>query len=146
MGIQRMDHVGVNVDDLPAVTAFFTALGLEASEPWITEGEWVDRIVGLEGVRSESVMLSIPGGGTMLELSHYLAPVDTEPTAPTPSNRHGLRHLAFPVDDLDAALAVVREHGYEPIGDVQQYEQQWRLCYVRGPEGLIVELAEELGG
>jgi len=82
MGVLRMDHVGINVDDLDAATAFFVGIGLEVSEPWITEGEWVDRIVGLDGVRSESVMLSTPGGDCKLELSHFLSPVDDSPSAP----------------------------------------------------------------
>jgi catechol 2,3-dioxygenase-like lactoylglutathione lyase family enzyme len=146
MGVLRMDHVGINVDDLDAATAFFVGIGLEASEPWITEGVWADRIVGLDGVRSESVMLSTLAGDHKIELSHFLSPLDDAPPAPAPANRHGIRHLAFPVDDLDGTLASVRAAGFELIGEVQQYEDQWRLCYVRGPEGIIVELAEELGG
>src|SRR6478735_193786 len=127
MAILRMDHVGINVDDLEAVTAFFVALGLEASETWITEGEWVDRIIGLDGVRSESVMLGTPGGAHKIELSHFLSPVDGSASGPAPANRHGIRHLAFPVDDLDAAIEVVRAQGFDLIGEVRQFEREWRL-------------------
>ncbi len=141
-----MHHVGVVVRDLDAATAFFVGLGLEAGGKGVVEGGWVDRVVGLEGVRSEMVMLSTPDGHNRLELSRYLAPEDPEPPQAAPSHRHGLRHVAFLVDDLDAALGHVRDHGFTLVGDVQRYEDVYRLCYVRGPEGIIVELAEELGG
>jgi catechol 2,3-dioxygenase-like lactoylglutathione lyase family enzyme len=90
-------------------------------------------------------MLSTPGGQHKLELSHFLSPVDDAPPAPAPANRHGLRHIAFPVDDLDETLAGVRAAGFDLIGEVEQYEEQWKLCYVRGPEGIIVGLSEQLG-
>lgn len=146
MPARRLDHVGIVVSDLDAAIAFFVALGLEASEPMAIEGAWADRIIGLAGVRSEIVMLSAADGRGQLELSRFHAPLDAEPAAADASNRLGLRHIAIAVDDLDAALAGVRALGYGLVGDVERYAEAYLLCYVRGPEGVLVEVAQELGG
>lgn len=140
----RTDHIGVVVKDLDAATDFFLALGFELEGRAEVSGEFVDRVIGLYGVRSEIAMLVPPDGGSKLELSKFLRAGDVEPPQIAPSNRLGLRHFAVEVDDLAASLATVRERGFDLVGEVQDYEDVFRLCYVRGPEGLIVELAERL--
>ncbi|MBS1887240.1 MAG: VOC family protein [Actinobacteria bacterium] len=145
MTVQRMDHVGVVVDDLPAAIDFFVALGLELQGEASVEGDWVDRAIGLDGVRADIAMLRTPDGHGQLELSTFRSPLDGGDPQPAPSNAPGLRHVSFLVDDLDAALAAVRAHGAELVGEVETYGDIFRLCYVRGPAGIIVELAERLG-
>ena len=140
-----MDHVGIVVDDLAAATAFFVELGLELQGEGQVEGGWVDRVVGLEDVRAEFAMMQTPDGNGRLELVKFHAPPGADGDRYTPANTPGLRHLAFAVDDIDAALAGLRAHGGELVGDVERYEDSYRLCYVRGPEGIIVELAEQIG-
>jgi catechol 2,3-dioxygenase-like lactoylglutathione lyase family enzyme len=143
--IQRMDHVGVIVDDLAAATEFFVALGLEPGGDGLVEGALVDNIVGLEGVRCRFAFMQTPDGHGRLELIKFLSP-PTEPGDPrAPANTPGLRHLCFAVDDMDATLARVRPLGGELVGQVENYENVFRLCYIRGPEGIIVELAERIG-
>ncbi len=144
MTIQRMDHVGIVVDDLAAATAFFVELGLELQGEGSVEGGWVDRIVGLEGVRSELAMMETPDGHSRLELVKFHAPPGPGGDRHAPANAPGLRHITFAVDDLDAVLAGVRAHGAELVGEVES-GGGYRLCYVRGPEGIIVELAEKIG-
>jgi len=147
MTIKYMDHVGIVVDDLAAAIAFFVELGLELQGEWDVEGEaWVDRVVGLEGVRASNAMVKTPDGRAQLELVKFHAPPAPDGDRQAPANAPGLRHLTFAVDDLDAVLARLRPLGAELIGEVERYEDIYRLCYVRGPEGIIVELAEELGG
>ena len=143
MTIQRMEHVGIVVDDLAAATAFFVELGLELQG----EGqvERVDRVVGLEGVRSEIAMMETPDGHGRLELTRYHAPPGRGGDRHAPANTAGIRHVAFAVDDIDAVLASLRARGAELVGEVERYENSYRLCYVRGPEGIIVELAEQIG-
>lgn len=145
MTIRQMHHVGAVVDDLERTRDFFVALGLEVEGTARVDGDWAGEVIGLEGVRSEIVMLRTPDGGNRIELSRIDAPKGPAPEAHA-SNVPGLRHLAFVVDDLDAALAAVRGQGFDVLGSVQEFEDVYRLCYVRGPEGLIVELAQELGG
>lgn len=145
MAIQRMEHVGVVVDDLAAATAFFLALGLELEGTTPVEGRWVDRIVGLDSVRADIAMLRTPDGHGHLELTKYHAPPTPAGHRNEPANAHGLRHIAFTVDDIDAAVAGLRSRGADLVGEIQQYETSYRLCYVRGPEGIIVELAQKLG-
>jgi catechol 2,3-dioxygenase-like lactoylglutathione lyase family enzyme len=145
MTIQRMDHVGIVVDDLAAATAFFIELGLRLQGEGSAEGGWVDRVVGLEGVRSEIVMLETPDGHGRLELSTFHAPSSGGGDRHAPPNTPGIRHVTFVVDDLDAAVAGVRERGGELVGDVESYQDIYRVCYVRGPEGIIIELAEQIG-
>jgi catechol 2,3-dioxygenase-like lactoylglutathione lyase family enzyme len=145
MTIERMDHVGIVVDDLAAATAFFVELGLKTQGEASVEGASVDRVVGLEGVRADVVMLETPDGRSRLELSQFHAPPSPGGDPHAPSNTLGIRHVTFAVDDVDAALAGVRAHGGELVGEVVNYNDVYRLCYVRGPAGIIVELAERLG-
>jgi catechol 2,3-dioxygenase-like lactoylglutathione lyase family enzyme len=145
MTIQRMDHVSIVVNDLAAATEFFLELGLELQGEGTVGGDWVDRIVGLEGVRSELAMLETPDGHGRLELVKFHAPPGPSGDPKAPANTPGIRHLAFEVDDVDAALASLRPHGAKLVGEVERYENSYRLCYVRGPEGIIVELAERIG-
>jgi catechol 2,3-dioxygenase-like lactoylglutathione lyase family enzyme len=145
MTIQRMDHVGIVVDDLAAATEFFVELGLELQGKGSVEGDWVDRIVGLEGVRSELVMMETPDGHGRLELTKFHAPPGPGGDRHAPANTPGLRHITFAVDDIDAVVAGLRARGAELVGELERYEDSYRLCYVRGPEGIIVELAEKIG-
>jgi catechol 2,3-dioxygenase-like lactoylglutathione lyase family enzyme len=145
MTIQRMDHVGVVVDDLADAVAFFVELGLELQGEASVGGDWVDRVIGLEGVRSQIVMLQTPDGHGRLELSKFHTPATDAGDASAPSNAVGIRHLSFSVEDLDAVLARLDARGTELVGEVVRYKDVYRLCYVRGPEGIIVELAEPLG-
>jgi catechol 2,3-dioxygenase-like lactoylglutathione lyase family enzyme len=141
--IQRMEHVGIVVDDLAAATEFFVELGLELQGQ--VEGGWVDRVVGLEGIRVEYAMMETPDGHGRLELVKFHAPSGGGGDRHAPANTPGLRHLAFAVDDIDAVVASLRARGAELVGEVENYEGIYRLCYVRGPEGIIVELAERIG-
>jgi catechol 2,3-dioxygenase-like lactoylglutathione lyase family enzyme len=145
MTIQRLDHVGIVVDDLAAATAFFVDLGLELQAEWSVEGGWVDRVVGLEGVRAENAMLETRDGHGRLELSKFHAPSGPGGDRHAPANTPGIRHLSFAVDDIDAVVTSLRARGTELVGEVLRYEDSYRLCYVRGPEGIIVELAEQIG-
>jgi catechol 2,3-dioxygenase-like lactoylglutathione lyase family enzyme len=145
MPIQRMDHVGVVVDDLAAATAFFVELGLELQGEAQVEGGWVDRVVGLEGVRAEIAMLQTPDGHGRVELARFQAPSGRGGDRNAPANTPGIRHLSFAVDDIDALVAGLRARGAELVGELERYEDSYRLCYVRGPEGIIVELAEQIG-
>jgi catechol 2,3-dioxygenase-like lactoylglutathione lyase family enzyme len=140
-----MDHVGIVVDDLPAATAFFVELGLKLQGEWSVEGGWVDRVVGLEGVRAENAMMETPDGHGRLELTKFHAPPGPGGDRHAPANTPGIRHLTFAVDDLDAVVAGLRAHGAELVGEVERYEDIYRLCYLRGPGGIIVELAERIG-
>jgi catechol 2,3-dioxygenase-like lactoylglutathione lyase family enzyme len=144
MGASYADHVGVVVDDLDAVAAFFLALGFEREGGGLVEGEWVDKIVGLDGVRAELVFVRTPDGSGKLELVKYHAPADNEGAHPLPANRLGFRHIAFEVNNLDTIVNGLRDKGFETVGEVRDFEDNYRLCYVRGPEGLIVELAEQI--
>jgi catechol 2,3-dioxygenase-like lactoylglutathione lyase family enzyme len=144
MAIERMDHVGIVVDDLPAATAFFVELGLELQGEGQVEGGWVDRVVGLEGVRAEIAMLETPDGHGRVELAKFHAPSGHGGDRHAPANTPGIRHVTFAVDDLDAVVAGLRVRGAELVGEVQRYKDSYRLCYVRGPEGIIVELAEQI--
>jgi catechol 2,3-dioxygenase-like lactoylglutathione lyase family enzyme len=144
MGIQRMDHVGVVVNDLAAATEFFVELGLVLQSEWSVEGRWVDRIVGLEGVRADSAMMETPDGSGRLELTKFQSPSHQDGDRPAPANAPGIRHVSFAVDDIDAVVAGLRGRGAELVGEVVRYGDIYRLCYVRGPEGIIVELAERI--
>jgi catechol 2,3-dioxygenase-like lactoylglutathione lyase family enzyme len=140
-----MDHVGIVVDDLAAATAFFVELGLERQGEASVEGGWVDRVVGVEGVRAEIAMMETPDGHGRVELAKFHAPPGPSGDRNAPANVPGIRHLSFVVDDIDAAVAGLRMHGGELVGEVERYKDIYRLCYVRGPEGIIVELAEKIG-
>jgi catechol 2,3-dioxygenase-like lactoylglutathione lyase family enzyme len=145
MTIQRMDHVGIVVDDLAAATEFFVELGLEPGGEGSVDGRWVDRVVGLEGVRVNFAFMQTPDGHGQLELIKFHAPSHQGDRRYAPANVPGIRHLAFVVDDIDAVVGRLRARGAELVGEVANYEQIYRLCYVRGPEGIIVELAERIG-
>ena len=145
MTIQRMEHVGIVVDDLAAAIEFFVELGLELRGQMPVEGGWVDRIVGLDGVRVDIAMLRTPDGHGEIELVKFHSPPTQGGDPHAPANTPGLRHLAFLVDDIDAVVAGLRARGTELVGELVRYEDSYRLCYVRGPEGIIVELAEKIG-
>jgi catechol 2,3-dioxygenase-like lactoylglutathione lyase family enzyme len=146
MTIMRMDHVSVVVDDLEAATAFFAELGMELEGEATIEGPWVDRVNGLDDVRVEIAMMRTPDGHGRLELTKFLTPTAVSPEpANALGNTLGLRSIMFAVDALDATFAGLRAHGAELVGEVVQYEDSYRLCYVRGPAGVIVALAEQLG-
>jgi catechol 2,3-dioxygenase-like lactoylglutathione lyase family enzyme len=144
MTIQRMDHVGVVVDDLEAAIAFFLELGLELEGEAAVEGPWVDRVVGLDDVRVDVAMVRTPDGHGRLELTKFHTPtaVSAEPSAP--ASTLGIRRIMFAVDDIEDVLARLHAHGAELVGELEQYEDGYRLCYIRGPEGIIVALAEQL--
>ena len=146
MGQLRVfDHVGITVANLDAATAFFVGLGLEVEGRTFVEGEFIDTVCGIPDSRTEIVMLRPPGGGTALELSSFIRP-DHDAGSPTAmANELGLRSIAFEVDDLQAAVDRLAADGYGLVGGVGQYENTWLMAYVRGPEGIIVALAERLG-
>ncbi len=144
MKIRKIDHVGIIVNDLPAAKAFFLDLGLELVGEGEFEGEWLDRVVGMSGTKTAIAMLRTPDGGTNLELSKFYAPLDEKGIQPSSANTLGIRHIAFVVDDIEAIAAKLRKKGVEFFSEVQRYEDSYKLCYVRGPEGIILELAEEL--
>ena len=145
MTIKRLDHVSVVVDDLPAAIQFFTALGMAKEGEMPVEGPWVDRINGIEGVRVDIVMMRTPDGKGRLELTRFRNPplVEIHP-ATAPPNALGLRSVMFAVEHLDDTIARLRATGAELMGEVVQYQDIYRLCYMRGPAGIIVALAEEL--
>jgi catechol 2,3-dioxygenase-like lactoylglutathione lyase family enzyme len=145
MTIKRLDHVSVVVDDLAAAVAYFSELGLEADGEAAIEGEWADRINGIEGLRVDIVMMRTPDGDGRLELTKFRNPqlVEIEP-AIAPPNTLGLRSVMFAVDSVADTVARMRAHGAELVGEVAQYEDLYRLCYIRGPGNIIVALAEEL--
>ena len=146
MTIKRLDHVSVVVDDLAAAVAFFTALGMTRDGEMPIAGPWVDRVNGIAGVQVDIVMMRTPDGHGQLELTKFRHPplVAIEP-AIAPPNTLGLRSVMFAVDSVDDTIARLRATGGELIGEVVQYEDIYRLCYMRGPAGIIVALAEELG-
>ena len=145
MTVQRLEHIGIVVDDLSAATAFFVALGLEVEGEASVEGRLVDRINGLEGVRADVVILRTRDAGSKLELAKYRSPSYGGHDGPAPPNAPGIRHILFVVDDIEASLAALQAHGAELVGDLVDYENSYKLCYLRGPAGIIVELAEEIG-
>ena len=145
MTIQRMDHVGIIVDDLAAATEFFVELGLEGRGEGSVEGRWVDSVVGLEGVQVDFAMMQTPDGNGRLELVKFHSPPSQGDNGHAPANAPGIRHIAFVVEDIDAVVAGLRAHGGELVGEVERYEDIFRLCYVRGPAGIIIELAERIG-
>ena len=145
MTVRRIEHIGIVVDDLAAATAFFVALGLELEGEASVEGGSVDRVNGLEGVRADIVILRTPDGTGKLELAKYRAPSYEGDDGPAPANAPGIRHILFVVDDIQASLAALRAHGGELVGELENYGNSYWLCYVRGPAGIIVELAEKIG-
>ena len=146
MTLQRMDNVLIVVEDIDAAKAFFAELGMELEGETQVEGSWVDSTVGLEGVRADITMMRTPDGHGRVELTKFHTPaaVRTEPES-APANALGIRRIMFAVDDIDEVVARLRRHGAELLGpEIAQYEDIYRLCYLRGPEGIIIGLAEQL--
>ena len=142
--IRRFDHVGITVADLDTVAAFFVGLGFVVEGRMFMEGEFVDTVIGIANSRSEILTLVPPGGGTNLELSSFVSP-DHEPGSPNAmSTELGLRNISFEVDDLQAIVDGLAADGYGLVGGIGQYEHIWRMAYVRGPEGIIVALAQRI--
>jgi catechol 2,3-dioxygenase-like lactoylglutathione lyase family enzyme len=137
--------VGIVVEDLADAVAFFVELGLELEGEAPVGGDWVDRIIGLEGVRAQIAMLRVPDGPGRVELTEFHAPSSEGGHQRAPSNALGIRHLSFAIEDIEAVLARLRARGAELVGELGSYEGRYRLCYVRGPAGIIVELAEPIG-
>ncbi|MFC7340335.1 VOC family protein [Saccharopolyspora griseoalba] len=146
MALKRMDNVLVVVEDIDAAIEFFVELGMELEGRTAIEGRWADRVIGIDGARSEIAMMRVPNGNGRLELTtfHSPAPIRSEP-ADAPVNALGIRRLMFAVDDLDEVLPRLRARGAELVGEVVRFEDVYLLCYVRGPEGIMIGLAEELG-
>lgn len=145
MAIQRMDNVGIVVDDLDTAIAFFVELGLELDGRQAIEGRWAERVVGLDDMRSEIAMMRTPDGQSRLELATYHRPAALSPTPKlAPPNTVGLHRVMFAVDDIADSVARLQTHGAELLGDISQYEDVFLLCYLRGPSGIIVGLAEQL--
>ncbi|MFJ6168404.1 VOC family protein [Micromonospora orduensis] len=145
MAIQRMDNVLIVVEDLDAVIAFFVELGMEVESREPVEGRWVERVIGIDDVRQEVAMLRTPDGHGKVELAMFHTPkaISPEPRD-APANTLGIRRVMFAVDDIEDVIARLRAHGADLVGDLERYEDIFRLCYVRGPEGIIVGLAEQL--
>lgn len=146
MGIQRMDNVAVVVEDLDGAVDFFTELGMELEGRTPIEGLFADQTLGMDGIRSEIAMMRTPDGHGRVELTTYHSPalVKPDPWAPAP-NTVGLHRIMFAVDDINDTIARLRSHGAEVLGEVANYENVYRLCYLRGPEGIIVALASQIG-
>jgi len=140
-----MDNVGIVVEDLPAAIAFFRELGLELAGQATIEGDWAGRVTGLRDMRVEIAMMRTPDGHGRLEISRFLTPAPVADHRNVPVNALGYLRVMFAVDDIDETLARVRKHGTELVGEVVRYEDAYRLCYIRGPEGLLIGLAQELG-
>ena len=139
-----MHNVAIIVDDLKAAIAFFTELGLELEGEMTVEGEWVDRIVALDGVRSDIAMMRTPDGHSRLELTKFQRPTAISIDRNAPVNTLGIRRIMFAVEDIKEVLTRLQAHGAELVGEMVQYEDQYLLCYVRGPEGILIALAEPL--
>jgi catechol 2,3-dioxygenase-like lactoylglutathione lyase family enzyme len=146
-GVTSFVHIGLVVEDLDETVRFLTLLGFDCGKPGVFGGEWIDRIIGLENVTVEVVMARGPDGSDIFEVVRFQSPPAGAVQEQAPAaNRPGLRHIAFKVDDVRGVVDRVREAGWDTIGEIVDYESMFLLCYVRGPEGLIVELAERLDG
>ena len=144
MKVNRIDHVSINVNDLSEAKAFFLDLGLEVHAEWELDGEQLDRIVGLKDVKTACVGLGMPDGQTWIELVKFYTPSDEKENQQPFANTLGIRHICFAVEDIEAVVAKMKKKGKEIFSEIQQYEESYKLCYVRGPEGIILELAEKL--
>jgi catechol 2,3-dioxygenase-like lactoylglutathione lyase family enzyme len=144
MPVADFVHIGLVVEDLEEAVRFLEALGLDCDRPAAYSGRWIDRIIGLDDTAVEVVMARVPGGGDVFEVIRFRAPSATAQEPTPPVNRPGLRHVALRVDDVRATVERVRAAGWDTMGEVVDYEDMFLLCYVRGPGGLIVELAERL--
>jgi len=145
VALQRMDNIGIVVESLDAAIAFFTELGLELEGRFMVEGEWSGRVTGLRDQRVEIAMMRMPDGHGRIELSRFLTPAVVADNRNAPVNALGYLRVMFAVDDLDDTLARLRKHGAQLVDEVVQYEDVYRLCYVRGPEGILIGLAEQIG-
>ncbi|MBE7556719.1 MAG: VOC family protein [Anaerolineales bacterium] len=145
MSLKRMDNVGIVVESLDEVISFFTELGLKLEGRAMVEGEWAGRVTGLGNQRVEIAMMVTPDGHSRLELSRFLTPPVVADHRNAPVNALGYLRVMFAVDDIDDTLARLRKRGAELVGEVVQYEDMYRLCYIRGPEGVLIGLAEQLG-
>lgn len=145
MQISRIDHVSINVNDLSGAKAFFLDLGLEVKAEWELDGEQLDRIVGLHDVKTACVGLGMPNAPTWLELVKFYTPSDSKGIQEPFANTLGIRHICFAVENIEGIVAKLKKKGTEIFSEIQQYEESYKLCYVRGPEGIILELAEEIG-
>lgn len=143
MRIDRLEHVGIVVNDLDAAKSFFIDLGLEVQGEIELEGEWVGKVIGLKDVKSTVVELGTPTGQAKIELTKFHTPIDEEGPQWPASNTLGIRHILFAVEDIDAIVAKMKARGTEFFSEVQHYEGGYKLCYLRGPEGIILELAEQ---
>ena len=145
MTLQRMDNVGIVVESLDTAISFFAELGLELEGRATIQGDWAERVTGLHPMRVEIAMMRTPDGHSRLELSRFLTPPTTADHRDAPVNALGYLRIMFAVDDIDETLARLRKRGARLVGEVVQYEEAYRLCYIRGPEGLLIGLAEKLG-
>jgi catechol 2,3-dioxygenase-like lactoylglutathione lyase family enzyme len=144
-GVTSFVHIGLVVEDLDETVRFLAALGLDCGKPGTFSGEWIDRIIGLENVTVEVVMARGPDGSDVFEVVRFQSPSAGAQEAAPAANRPGLRHIAFQVDDVRGVVDRVREAGWKTVGEIVDFQSTFLLCYVRGPEGLIVELAEKIG-
>jgi catechol 2,3-dioxygenase-like lactoylglutathione lyase family enzyme len=144
MKIHRIDHVSINVNDFAAAKAFFLDFGLELQGEDELEGEWLGQLLGLSGVKTAVAFFKTPDGGASIELVKYYSPSDEKGIQPSFANTLGIRHIAFVVEDIDAMVAKLKKRGTEVFGEIYNYENTYKLCYVRGPEGIILELAEQV--
>jgi catechol 2,3-dioxygenase-like lactoylglutathione lyase family enzyme len=143
MKLRKIDHVGIVVHDMAAAKAFFLALGFELSGEGIAEGEWVESVIGIRDVKVAYAMIRTPDSGANIELIQFHKPLSEKDNPQAPANTLGLRHLALVVEDIEAVVETLKPHGAELIGRIQDIGS-YKLCYIRGPEGIILELAEEL--
>jgi catechol 2,3-dioxygenase-like lactoylglutathione lyase family enzyme len=144
MRILHVDHIGIVVNDLEAAKTFFVDLGFALAGQTSVEGEWVGRVIGLKDVRSDIAMLKAPDGQVNIELSKIHQPADPGGIRPAAANTLGIRHIAFQVEDLEGVVNALKQKNIKLVGEIQTYQDSWKLCYVRGPEGIILELAERL--
>lgn len=144
MKIRHVNHIGINVENLTAAKEFFVDFGFNVVGEMHMEGELVERVIGLKNVSDDLVMLEAPDGQISIELVKYHSPVDPQGVQSTQANTFGMRHIAFEVENLDEIVKNLEKKGIQLVGDVQTYEHSWKLCYVRGPEGILIELAEQL--
>ena len=145
MKIHRIDHISINVIDYAAAKTFFLDFGLELQgEDELEGGEWLDQLLGLKGVKTAVAFFKTPDGEASIELVKYYSPLDEKGIQPSFANTLGIRHIAFVVDDIEAMVAKLKKRGTEFLGDIYNYENIYKLCYVRGPEGIILELAEKI--
>ncbi len=146
MKIRHVDHIGINVEDLESAKTFFTDLGFTVTGEMAMQGELLDRVTGLKNANDDLAMLQAPDGQLNIELVMYHHPVDEAGIQPSAANTLGMRHLCFQVEGLDDILASLQQKGHKLMGEVQTYENIYKLCYISGPEGIIFELAEQLQG